>query len=341
MGQIDELSKEFFRKPEVFSDTFNTFLFGGRQIVDPGKLEYLPTTEILRPFHRNKALIKRERDLLMKATIQRAGGVYYVLFGIEVQALFDRTMPIRVMLYDLLNYLRQLEDKQRQNREKGLVTGADYLSGLREADRLTPVITLVVFLSDEPWTMPRSLHDLLDTKDELILKYVPNYPLNIITPESMSKEDIMRSSTELKHLLLSAKLAGDKNALADEMERNEIFWKVSSDTASLINALTHLDISINNTEETINMAKIVKSGREFWIEEGIEKGIEKGRQEGRLEGRQEGRLEGRQEGHLEGCLKTLLSLNLPFDTMVSNLMQTCKLTQAEAQQALKSIQAQQ
>ena len=319
MGLIDELSKEFFRKPEVFSDTFNTFLFGGRKIVDPQKLEYLPTSEILQSFRKNEPLIRRERDLLMKATIQKFGGVYYLLLGIEEQTLFDRTMPVRVMLYDVLNYVRQLEAKKKQNREKGQLASADYLSGVRDDDRLTPVITLVVFLSDKPWTMPRSLHDLLDTKDELILKYVPDYPLNIITPENLSKEEIMRSSTELKHLLLSAKLAGDKNALVDEMQRNEIFWNMNGNTAYLINALTQLEIPMIKTEETINMAEKVKTGRELWIEEGFEKGIEKGIEKGRM----------------EGCIKTLHSLNLPLDTMISSIMTTCQLTYAEALQALE------
>ncbi len=34
MGKLDTLTKEYMKRPEIFADVFNQFLYHGRQIID-------------------------------------------------------------------------------------------------------------------------------------------------------------------------------------------------------------------------------------------------------------------------------------------------------------------
>ncbi len=54
MGRIDVLTKEYMSDNEVFADAFNYFLYDGRQVIRPGRLRELDTTEIAIPFGNRK-----------------------------------------------------------------------------------------------------------------------------------------------------------------------------------------------------------------------------------------------------------------------------------------------
>ena len=46
-----------------------------------------------------------------------------------------------------------------------------------------------LFLSDDEWDGPMDLHDMLAIKDKELLKFIPNYPINLIAPANISDED--------------------------------------------------------------------------------------------------------------------------------------------------------
>lgn len=50
MGKLDILAKEYMRRPSVFADVFNQFLYHGRQVIVPERLVELDTTEIVVPY---------------------------------------------------------------------------------------------------------------------------------------------------------------------------------------------------------------------------------------------------------------------------------------------------
>ena len=59
------------------------------------------------------------------------------------------------MVYDALQYDKQVKRAaQRHRQDKDKPTRDEFLSGFTKEDRLTPVITLVVYFGDQKWDAP-------------------------------------------------------------------------------------------------------------------------------------------------------------------------------------------
>ena len=56
------------------------------------------------------------------------------------------------------------------------LTSEEFLTGFRKEDEIIPIITAMVLLSDEEWKGPRDLCDMLDVKDDTLLRFTPNCP---------------------------------------------------------------------------------------------------------------------------------------------------------------------
>lgn len=126
------------KKNEVFADAFNYFMYDGAQMIQPDQLRELDPTEIAILFNENdtqdrqstkKEIIQKYRDHLKSAAIMEDGETAYVLLGIENQTDVNYAMPVRNMLYDALQYVRQVSriadvhrsQKVRQNIKMQLV----------------------------------------------------------------------------------------------------------------------------------------------------------------------------------------------------------------------------
>ena len=146
MGAIDAETKTYLSDRKRFADAFNFSVYGGDEVIQADYLKELDTTAIAMPYGADaKVAVQKYRDLLKLYT----------------------AMPVRGMLYDALNYARQVTEaaasyrKERENEDTTAKTGLtqeEYLSGFRKDDRLIPVITLTLCLSAEPW-YPRDVGD--------------------------------------------------------------------------------------------------------------------------------------------------------------------------------------
>ena len=57
-------------------------------------------------------------------------------------------MPVRMLLYDSVQYGEQMKKRQRENKKTGdLKTSAEFLSGLHKGEKLMPVVSVVFYLS--------------------------------------------------------------------------------------------------------------------------------------------------------------------------------------------------
>ena len=64
---------------------------------------------------------------------------------------------------DGLNYVKQCEEIRKENKKnKRLKTADEFLSGIRQEDRLKPVVTLVIYFGEEEWDGPLTLKDMLE-----------------------------------------------------------------------------------------------------------------------------------------------------------------------------------
>lgn len=61
MGKIDIITKNYLRRPEIFADVFNKFLYRGRQVILPGSLAELDTAELAVPYSADCAPAPEQR----------------------------------------------------------------------------------------------------------------------------------------------------------------------------------------------------------------------------------------------------------------------------------------
>lgn len=248
MGVIDIKTKQYVSRPEVFADLFNHFMYNGNNILKPENLSPSDTTEIALPygFDMQTQPVQKYRDVLKNAVVMEDGkATYLLILGAENQTYVHYAMPVKNMVYDALNYASQVTNISRSHRQnKDSKTSDEYLSGMHKKDRLAPVVTLVVYLGQKIWDGPVRLHEMLSIQDEEILKYVPDYRINLITPVSMTDEEIHTFRTDFKELAAFIKCAGDKDAMVTLLQTNEKYRHMDLLTAEVANEVTHSNLKL-------------------------------------------------------------------------------------------------
>lgn len=180
-------------------------------------------------------------------------------------------MPARNLIYDAMNYDGQLRDKRKEVRSREGVPNDEYLSGFGENDKLEPVITLVVYFGDKEWDGPRTLHEMLNTEDEQVLKFVDDYKINIITPRDI--KDFSLFSSDLKNVMEFMTKTQSKDVMDQYIHDNREFLLMNTDAVQVINTCAGLNLVIDEKEEKINMCKAWDDRLKEGIEIGKEKGI--------------------------------------------------------------------
>ncbi len=75
MGKIDITAKEYMSDNKKFSDVFNYFLYGGREVLRPERLQERDPSELLTYINEKAVGEKKERDLLRNVIMKTADGV--------------------------------------------------------------------------------------------------------------------------------------------------------------------------------------------------------------------------------------------------------------------------
>ncbi|MCM1007955.1 MAG: Rpn family recombination-promoting nuclease/putative transposase [Ruminococcus flavefaciens] len=287
MGIKDTVTKEYMQNTEVFADAFNYLIYGGEQVIKPESLHELDTAEIVLPYgDDNKSEpVQKFRDVLKMATAMADENAAYLILGIENQTDIHYAMPVRNMLYDALQYTKQVSDagKSHRNANNTGDTNAEYLSGFYKSDKLLPVITLVVYFGASEWDAPRTIRDMMLVKDERILAYTPDYRINLIAPQELSEEKLDKFSTDLRTVLKYIKFSKDKNLLNAALHNDEAFHSVPRQAAVVINTITNSQLEIKDGEESIDVCKAIEDMRNDAIQEGEAKGRAEGEAKGRAE----------------------------------------------------------
>ena len=286
MGKPNIVTKRYMQDNARFADICNFFLFNGKQVLKPEDLVERDVTELALPKGlENVKAIEKIRDIVKGCCAKTAGGITYLVIGIENQNDTHYAMVVRNMLYDALNYSSQVETAVKQHRKSKDVTGTEFLSGFAKNDKLVPVITLTIYWNTGSWDGARSLHEMLDVSDKSILNYVSDYRLNLIVPEEI--EDFDKFKTEIGPLLEFINAADNGKKLKNALDNKGEKWnQLSAEAVDLLNVC--LDAGINKTDD-------------FWKgATNMCKGIRE------LEAM--GRAEGKAEGKAEGILLTLLQL---------------------------------
>ena len=140
------------------------------------------------------------------------------------------------------------------------------------------------------------LHEMFAQSSQSLMRFIPDYKINLITPAGLSEEDLEKYHTEFRMVMKFIKYSDDKDALQKMLDSDETFKTVSRETANLINIVTNSGIEIKENEEVIDMCKAIKEIKE----------------------------EGREEGRAETIVDS-----------IHKLMRTMKLTAQQAMEALE------
>ncbi|MBO6154267.1 MAG: Rpn family recombination-promoting nuclease/putative transposase, partial [Lachnospiraceae bacterium] len=135
------------------------------------------------------------------------------------------------------------------------LTSEEFLSGLRKGDKLIPIITAVVYFGDTPWDGPRSLHDMLNFKNDAIKSYVPDYKLNLISPADMEDEEFTKFSTDLGFAMEVIK---HQSSDADEVIERTNHRKIDRDTALFLNTAVKLNLEYEEETGGVDMCKAME-----------------------------------------------------------------------------------
>lgn len=268
MAEKDVATKEFMEDNQRFADLFNLH-FHGKYAVDPKALTELDTTE--KVSEENKYYVQKFRDNLKLCAMKQDDKYGYVILGIENQTAVDTTMPVRIMMYDALNYMKQLKNKDRNG-------------GLK------PVITLVMFWSSDLWCSNFSLFDMMDIPNEALKPFIENYRLNVIVPRNIDDGDFLYLKSDIRPVLKFLKIADKKNPqkFYDSIKNDKDFSNVTKEAVRIINLMTNNHFEINEEEDNVNMCEAMDKFREYCNEEGKAEGIKEGIAEGKAQGIAEG-----------------------------------------------------
>ena len=239
MGAFDTLSKAYLKDPHHFADAVNFLLFNGDDIVHPSELRELDPTEIALTYGNDaNEPVQKIRDIAKMWTGMYDDNAVYLILGIENQSKIHYAIAVKNMVYDALNYAKQVIEAKKSRRGES-ETSEEFLSGFHKEDKLIPVITLVIYFGSEEWDGPKSLYDMFDIKDQRILKYVSDYKVNLIEPYSISPEDFTKFKTELGKVMEYIKYSKDKVKINQLVHDDAQFWKIHKESFDLINQATN------------------------------------------------------------------------------------------------------
>ena len=306
MGKIDVATKQYMSHKNVIADAFNFYVYDGAQVIKPERLQKIDTVEFMMPYGNDaKAAVQKIRDNLMVWESVTDGDTVYVVLGTENQDKIHYAMAVKNMLYDALQYAKQVEEAKKSYRDQNKtadikLSSEEFLSGFRKQDKLMPVITLVVYFGDKSWDGAKSIHDMCCVKDGHILKYIPDYKINLIEPVKVSDNEYEKFKTDLGSVLQFIKHQSDEDG--SWIKGKHRFESVEREAVELINMITGANIAGNEKEEGIDVCRA-------W-ENSLKKAKDEGQREGRLEGVREGEIHGRREGKIEGKIEAYVDCDM-------------------------------
>lgn len=264
MGKPDTVTKEYIRRPDIFADVFNQFLYHGEQVIRPGDLTELDTAEIAVPYGIDNVSVpdQRYRDVTKFLAAMTDGKAAYCILGVENEDKINYAMPVKDGLYDFMQLAKQVSEIARSHKKsenKGRKPSSDeYLSGFWKDDRLYPVVTVVVYYGSGQWDGPLSLKEMYVDCDERLLKYAADYHVNLIAPDRLSDEEIDEFQTNFREVMKYMKYSKDKKKLREVVRNDGRFQSLERQAADVISVVSGTRIQYSGKEAKVDMCLAVE-----------------------------------------------------------------------------------
>ena len=269
MGNTDVVTKNYMRQNTVFADACNYLIYGGRNIVDPEKLTELDPTELGVLFETDSSVhdmdkpetIQKYRDVLKSAVIMQDDRAAYLIIGIENQTDIHYAMPVRNMIYDALQYGKQVDETSRKNRKEKMKkprNNGEYLSGFYKEDKLIPVITFVIHFGADEWDGPMSIREMMNPQDETLLEYIQDYRIHLIDPARLTEEELGKFRSSLREVLSFIKYSKDHEKMDRFIKNDRKMSHVDAVSAQVMKYIGNLPVEINKGKDEVNMCKAIE-----------------------------------------------------------------------------------
>ena len=158
--------------------------------------------------------------------------------------------------------------------------GADYHSQLSAKGGLYPVVTLVLYFGDDPWTAPRSLYERVQVPGEL-RPFVSNHRINVFEISFLTDEQTERFTSDFR---IVADYFVQMRRNRDYVPSHRVIEHVDA-VLKLLSALTRdnrFEEAQNQfrEEESVTMLSVLDKVEARGIQLGEARGIQLGRSEG-------------------------------------------------------------
>lgn len=272
----DVLLKDFWRPNERFADLFNAVMFQGEEVLRAEELQEMDTdvSGIIQLKDQAESLV-RIRDVVKKM----AFGVEFVVFGIESQQNIHYAMPLRAMLYDGMGYLKEYQEITRSHKaEKAVMSKEEFLSGMKKEDRLHPILTIVIYYSEEPWDGPLCLKDMMVEMPEEIRKIFSDYKMNLVQVQDSGQYIFHNEDVRLVFELSREFFQGDLEKIKEKYKNQDIKQELLMVIGKIIDSSELMNWKQEGKVE--NVCTAVKKWEKEWYENGLEHGHAEGRKTG-------------------------------------------------------------
>ncbi len=278
MGKSNVVIRQWLSNKERFASFVNGALFQGMQVFHADKLRQDDGQQgvVLKNAEGKSIAVERYRDITMTAQDETK----IIILACENQEEIHYAMPVRNMLYDALSYMDQIREiRQQRKSEKQLQGNAEFLSGLKKADMLYPVITIVFYYGEESWDGQKDLHGLLGIEREeykMLRKFIPNYGINLIAPKEM--EDLKCFRKDLQMVFGMLQYRKDKTDLINYVKSHEDFFaNVDIETGNAVKVLLGSEKLMQNIEKNesggMNMCQALDELYQDGVNQGFEQGV--------------------------------------------------------------------
>ena len=158
MREKDAVSNVFLKDPARVADLLNGYIYHGQQVVKAGDVQNLG--ERVYRVKGKYGKIKAE-ELTLDVVGKVVQRMQVTIVCLQNQSDVHYAMPVRVMNEEAARYHEEWKALSEQCKDKAK-SGPEYISGFTKEDKLTPVITIVVYWGKEPWDGPRHLKEMLE-----------------------------------------------------------------------------------------------------------------------------------------------------------------------------------
>ena len=312
MGKQDIITKDYLNDPRIFADAFNFYLYNGEPVINPQNLKPLDSSLTAIPYgdRKHPVTLQKNRDVIKSFSGMRNEEAILLLLGVEAQSDIHYAMPVKDMLYDSMQYAGQVTGTARLHREKTSgeknPSSGEFLSGFYKEDKLIPVITLVIYFGPDKWDGPMSLHEMLLTTDQQLLSHIPDYKINLITPDALEEEAFEKFHTSFREVLKFIKYSKDKEKLKSLTESDPHFRHIEKEAYHVISAMTGVEVNLKESEDYIDMCQAIRE----MCEDAKQEGFASGQKEGFASGQKEGFISGQKEGFASGQKQAVKILRL-------------------------------